>query len=315
MNTCIYSCTGCIYSCTACRGGGLNCRKVLTGLYLIDEPRIGSDNMGIDEALLERAARTQQPLLRIYRWSRPTLSLGYFQKYADRLGHGPSSEIDVVRRSTGGGAIVHHHDWTYALAIPIGLVESAARSRVGASQSLYASVHQAVVEWLESQGVQARTWSQGCEAPRGSCVTDNGSTSDDLLRKTSACSFLCFERRSVGDLVASFANAAFSATGSPRSQSPKLMGSAQRRIQGAVLQHGSLLLARSPHAPSLMGVQQIREKADLGLSGLSEFAFQIAQVVGRLQSEDLRLASSLDELLSDSDLPKKYARYCWVGAR
>ena len=54
--------------------------------------------------------------------------------------------------------------------------------------------------------------------------------------------FLCFQRRSVGDLLVG---------------EHKVCGSAQRRRKGAILQHGSLLLAASPHAPELPGLAEL----------------------------------------------------------
>ena len=56
--------------------------------------------MAIDDAMLEIAEEQRIVLLRLYRWSEPTLSLGYFQRFADRDMHLPSSELEMVRRAT-----------------------------------------------------------------------------------------------------------------------------------------------------------------------------------------------------------------------
>ena len=80
--------------------------------------------MAIDHALLETAGREGCAFLRIYQWQQPTISLGYFQNYAEREEHRESSKLDIVRRSTGGGAIVHDHDWTYSVCIPNALLDS-----------------------------------------------------------------------------------------------------------------------------------------------------------------------------------------------
>ncbi len=76
----------------------------------------GPTNMAADEAMLESAAERGIASLRFYTWSEPTITLGYFQ---------PSSVVSTlpgnlpcVRRSTGGAAIVHHHELTYALTLP-----------------------------------------------------------------------------------------------------------------------------------------------------------------------------------------------------
>ena len=115
----------------------------MDGYALNDGARSGVENMALDQHLLETAAEQQCVLLRVYRWSQPTLSLGYFQPYVQRLTHSASSELPVVRRATGGGAIVHHYDWTYCVAVPKNLASSlsgttAARATsIGAAQPLY----------------------------------------------------------------------------------------------------------------------------------------------------------------------------------
>jgi lipoate-protein ligase A len=194
----------------------------MRGLAILDQPRAGVENMALDEQMLARAAISHHPLLRVYRWARPTLSLGYFQRAVDRSSNPESLNIELVRRSTGGGAIVHHYDWTYSLAIPT--LELNRDWGLGASHALYDVVHSAVVGWLIRYAVPAR---QADEAD---------------VRIANNRRFLCFERRSVGDIVAA---------------GYKIMGSAQRRSRGALLQHGSLLLSRSPHAPSLPGIAEL----------------------------------------------------------
>ena len=70
---------------------------------MIDPPGAGAWNMAVDEMLLEWAAAQRGCCLRFYSWREATLSLGYFQEYRDRAGHGPSRKCPVVRRLTGGG--------------------------------------------------------------------------------------------------------------------------------------------------------------------------------------------------------------------
>lgn len=191
-----------------------------SGYVVFDEPRSGAENMAIDQALLEFAGREHCVILRLYSWSRPTLSLGYFQKYDARLTHQPSRDLDIVRRSTGGGAIVHDHDWTYSVCVP----DDRLRSKLGAVPELYETIHESVISWLAGYGIRASRFRED-----GSCPTEG-------------CSFLCFERRSAGDVVA---------------HDTKLLGSAQRRKHHALLQHGSLLLERSTYAPSLDGTKEL----------------------------------------------------------
>src|SRR5437763_13399975 len=82
----------------------------------------GPAHMAADEALLDHAAATGRPALRFYAWDPPTLSLGYFQSAADR-----QPGLPYVRRPTGGGAIFHHCELTYALALPGELAASPGR--------------------------------------------------------------------------------------------------------------------------------------------------------------------------------------------
>lgn len=176
------------------------------------------------------------------------MSLGYFQKFADFEGFGPTQGLPVVRRATGGGAIVHHYDWTYSIAMPAAEVGAAAH---GASTRLYDCVHQAVVDWLGTFGIKAQLWSKEL-ANEASCLT-------------SGCSFLCFERRHAGDVVVN---------------SSKVMGSAQRRLAGAVLQHGSLLLSNSSFAPSLVGLTELAALKQGGLdSELTGYFEHLTKVI------------------------------------
>ena len=76
----------------------------------------GPTNMAADEAMLESASERGTASLRFYTWSEPTITLGYFQSASD-VSAVPGN-LPWVRRSTGGAAIVHHHELTYAMAFP-----------------------------------------------------------------------------------------------------------------------------------------------------------------------------------------------------
>ncbi|MEO5719610.1 MAG: lipoate--protein ligase family protein [Chthoniobacterales bacterium] len=95
-------------------------------------------NMAIDEALLEQA---KIPTLRFYGWRRPSLSFGYFGKYADVVAE--SERRDLVRRWTGGGSVLHGEDLTYALVTPA--TEPAAALGPAA---IYAALHAAIRDAL-----------------------------------------------------------------------------------------------------------------------------------------------------------------------
>ncbi len=182
-------------------------------LLLETAPRDGRWNMAFDEALLEGAAVRGEAALRIYRWSEPTLSLGHFQKSLPADLPDALRSLPVVRRLSGGGAILHHHEWTYSVALP---KEHPLAAR---AEPLYEAVHAALVAAFARSGATASL--------RGESLPDvNGR-------------FLCYLRGDPRDIVVAGA---------------KIVGSAQRRRRGAVLQHGSVLLRVSPLVPELPGL-------------------------------------------------------------
>src|SRR5215213_2662474 len=88
---------------------------------LLDTPPApGAWNMAVDEALAESVRRGGAPVLRVYRWSPPCLSLGRNQPARGRyrLDALAARGIDVVRRPTGGRAVLHDRELTYAAALP-----------------------------------------------------------------------------------------------------------------------------------------------------------------------------------------------------
>src|SRR5262249_22575137 len=80
----------------------------------------GPTNMAADEAMLETASERGLASLRFYTWTEPTVSLGYFQPSDGRRQVPNLASLAWVRRSTGGAAIVHHHELTYSFALPTG---------------------------------------------------------------------------------------------------------------------------------------------------------------------------------------------------
>lgn len=187
---------------------------------LIDAGASGAWQMAVDEVLLESAA-AGRCTLRFYRWSEPTLSLGYFQRCADRDGHAPSRECPLVRRQTGGGAILHDRELTYSLTV--GIAHQLAKDPT----RLYDAAHRALIQVLGGFGLPAVL---AGVAP---------------VVVASRQPFLCFLRLSQGDVLL---------------DGSKICGSAQKRRRGAVLQHGSLLLARSAQAPELPGILDLTGK-------------------------------------------------------
>jgi lipoate-protein ligase A len=185
---------------------------------IIDPPAPGAWNMAVDEALL-LSDSWPGPTLRFYEWQEPTLSLGYFQALAEREQHAASRSCAIVRRASGGGAILHDRELTYSLVAPVA-------QRFGdAAAELYDHAHQSLCEVLSDWKIAAHLCAPMVET-----------------KQRSEEPFLCFARRSAGDVL--FAE-------------NKICGSAQRRHQSRVLQHGSLLLAQSPFAPELPGLCEL----------------------------------------------------------
>jgi lipoyl(octanoyl) transferase len=187
---------------------------------IIDPSLDGAWNMALDEALLMAAETDGVAALRFYSWREPTLSLGYFQSHADRGGHAASNSCTMIRRASGGGAILHDRELTYSIALPRSH-ELAARA-----EKLYFAAHETLIEML----AQLRITVTLCEP-----------AANRRLRPDEE-PFLCFQRRVRGDVLVG---------------THKVAGSAQRRQRGAVLQHGSILLARSPFAPELPGISEL----------------------------------------------------------
>jgi len=229
--------------------------------------------MAIDEVLLERAAAQARPQLRIYAWEEPTVSLGYFQRIGERESHPPSRACPLVRRPSGGGAIVHDREITYALAIP-------GPWRANEQRELCRRVHQGLAELLVRLGAAAAI----CPKP----------AANDAEREP----FLCFQRKMEGDVVIGQC---------------KVVGSAQRRGKQAVMQHGSILLAASPAAPELLGVE------DLSPARLSrpEWALYVQETV--LQAIDLEPHQTpLDQAecaAARTVVDQKYGRDEWNARR
>ncbi|HVX13669.1 MAG TPA: hypothetical protein VHC22_20975 [Pirellulales bacterium] len=194
---------------------------------IVDVPRDGAWNMAIDEVLLARATAEQRLQLRVYEWNVATVSLGYFQKVAERQQHPPSLGCPFVRRPSGGGAIVHDREVTYSLAVPAG--------REGDPGVLYRRVHTALVELLGRLGARAHLCETADQREKEPLLTDRPS----IGPRGGSVPLLCFQRHSPGDVLL---------------DGHKVIGSAQRRGQGAILQHGSVLLDTSPAAPELPGI-------------------------------------------------------------
>ena len=190
---------------------------------LIIEPtgRPGSENMAVDQALLEDVeGRGGLAYLRLYRWQPACLSFGrnepalirYDREQIARLG------LDLVRRPTGGRAVWHDDEVTYAVAAPV--------DAMGCLRDSYREIHQRLARALRTLGLDAVLASP-------------------LHRPGALAAGACFAQSVGGEVLV---------------RGRKVIGSAQFRQGNAFLQHGSILLggsqdlvtqvSRTPGAPS-----------------------------------------------------------------
>jgi lipoyl(octanoyl) transferase len=125
-------------------------------LHLYDDKDVRSAafNMAMDEALLAEAT---VPVLRFYRWRRPSLSFGYFGRYAEVAEQ--AGEREIVRRWTGGGIVPHGEDVTYSIIIP-----ATDPSFEKSSPEIYSTLHEAIRRALAGNGVSATL--AGSAAPK-----------------------------------------------------------------------------------------------------------------------------------------------------
>jgi len=133
----------------------------------------GPHNMAADEALLDSAVAGVASL-RFYGWTTPTLTLGYFQPAAARRTAG-LSELPWVRRPTGGAALVHHHELTYALALPAGPPWQ------HRCESWIRQMHLVIQSAFASLGTTSHLCPKGGERKRGDVLCFLHQAPDDLL--------------------------------------------------------------------------------------------------------------------------------------
>lgn len=156
--------------------------------------------MALDEVLLARA--TDDAVLRLYVWSEPTVSFGYFEPSlsAKRAAQGRAT----VRRWTGGGIVEHGDDLTYSLCVPRSCVFAGLRSAES-----YRRIHAAVAHALKKSGLPVESHASRLSSPN----SPHGNA--------------CFDRPVLHDLLA---------------DGRKVAGGAQRRSRGGLLHQGSVRL-------------------------------------------------------------------------
>jgi len=165
---------------------------------LVNTPSSASWNMAVDQALME----SQAGWIRLYQWEKPSLSLGYFQPAEDidlSYMRNERNRLELVRRITGGKAVLHQHEWTYSISAPVSWFP-------GPLRNSYNSIAKGLQKGLMDLGIETSLQERTpAEMPGGNCFQVPGWY--EILHK-----------------------------------GKKLVGSAQIRRKGRLLQHGSLLL-------------------------------------------------------------------------
>ncbi len=180
----------------------------------------GAWNMAVDEAILEAIGKELvPPTLRLYGWEPPCLSLGYAQPVADvNLPSLLSNGWDLVRRPTGGRAILHTDELTYAVIGP----HHEPRLQGSVLES-YQRLSQALLKALELLNIPAQAKPLTTVSPSTSHSSSTSSTAPSSVSQNP----VCFETPSNYEILV---------------QGKKIIGSAQARRKEGVLQHGSFPL-------------------------------------------------------------------------
>jgi len=176
--------------------------------------------MAVDEAILEHIYRGEsQPTLRLYAWNPPCLSLGHAQPFADvDMARLKANGWEVVRRLTGGRAILHTDELTYSVA---GSAEEPILA--GGVLESYNRLAQALLYAVRELGLHVEIKEHVGHA---SSVT-NSTGGESHAKSVTYVNPICFEVPSTYEITV---------------HGKKLIGSAQARKKEGVLQHGSLPL-------------------------------------------------------------------------
>jgi lipoate-protein ligase A len=226
---------------------------------VVDSDLPGAINMARDVAILDAVSTTQSPsTLRLYGWNPPCLTLGRHQSLeAADLEFCRREGIDVVRRPTGGRALLHHLELTYAVIAPLG---SGPLPR--ALQDAYRTLCGALVRAMRSLGVE----------------TELTSGEVNLELPGPRTTVPCFEAPAGGEVVV---------------RGRKLVGSAMRAHAGTILQHGAIVLDWDGRLQAgSMGLAD-----DTGLRPhITTLADELGRVPARGEVEDAVVAAFSEQL-------------------
>lgn len=217
-------------------------------------------NMAVDEAILASCARGESPpTLRFYAWAPAAVSIGYAQPLADVDGAAcRAAGVDVVRRITGGRAVLHEDEVTYSVVAPEDLLP-------GGVLGAYRLLAAALATGLRLLGAEVQI--------QGPAARPAGPGRPGAAGARGAAAVPCFAAASRYEIVAG---------------GRKVAGSAQARRRGALLQHGSIPLALDPRRfAALLGWRDGEGGGTADAAGLLEArATGLAAVLGRRPDPD-----------------------------
>jgi len=240
--------------------------------------------MAFDEALMSRARRTGETVLRVYGWSAPVLSLGRNQRALDLYDADALTRrgIGLVRRPTGGRALLHHREVTYSVTAPCATDEPAL--------ARYDEINALLISALGALGVPVDVAS-----PNGRAASPGGAP--------------CFAEPARGELTV---------------HGRKLVGSAQWRDRGALLQHGSILVDDDQTTiPSLMRAPTERPPAPATLRDalgrapvMREVSDALFSAVRAIADPDASVLEPEEELVRETRrIAARYRDDAWTWCR
>ena len=188
---------------------------IKTWRYIDGEREDGVFNMAADQTLLTLCnAGKSPPTLRLYGWSKPTVSIGYSGRGLERVNmeYCRKNSIDIVRRPTGGRILLHAEELTYSVTAPL-----EHPSFPKGLRKTHSVISQAIAECFEKFGIIG-----GAQVISKSRADSGG---ERLLSPT------CFGLSNMTEITIN---------------GRKIVGSAQRRLSNAFLQHGSVLIDFEP---------------------------------------------------------------------
>lgn len=260
----------------------------------------GATNMAIDESILEAVRQEQSPpTLRLYTWKPACLSIGRFQRAARSVDRDALASLgyDFVRRPTGGRAVLHDDELTYAVIANATELAGAGSGGTGVLDT-YLALSRGLAAGLARMGIPVELAPRDAGRAHRGCGRGSEGLSGTSSGGRVGGSAACFDSPSAYELLAA---------------GRKIVGSAQVRRGSTFLQHGSILVSMNFAAveaamgmPEGSGADLSRCVATVG-EFISGFPVEISsqQVIARLSEAIARgLMSEVMEVAQPGELTR-----------